>query len=507
MTRGGGWRLPLLLYLAGLLHWIGFLYLDVTPSGQERELVSIALRSPETLLKRPNFGMEDGVYIGDVWFVYERMLTALQQAVRSRQIPYHLPGLSGYEMMPTTASPVGDRLFGFPNGWPWSPEALLLAVLDLPTFVIVTWLIMYSVGFAGCLLIRRQYSLGPMAFTFLAVLFHLNGWITTHMTTKMPDNTGYYLSPYLVLLLLRAGEVAPTDRYAQRRLGLWIGLVMALMWWQGSCHPFIHWLTMLGFWGIVNWRKWRVTVVSVVSAFALAAFRVIPPALSWGMKHRYHVDNPAIMGFWSFDQYIDALAVCHPFIPDGGWEQFNCYVSVFGLWAILYLAFWAPWNGSRWVRLRPWQSLLIPSVILAVMSFRHMKSVLIPNWIPLFNAEAYTGRYMMIPLVVWIIVASINLQGAVEAFWSQRRLRWLMVSGLGVIAASLLNHSRLWRIWMATKFAHWGGYGPTLPARLANDMTDRLYINAVDLSLGISLVALVVVIALLVVPRKRQGVG
>ena len=490
------------LYGFGLLHWLAFFYVAHPASGRERDLLTM-VGKPSRLFQRPSFGFDTDAYSSDGYFITRNKLVALREALRARTLPYHLPGLSAYDMLPTHDSPIGDRLFAVPYGWPWSPQMWLLLVLDLSDFVVVNWLLLYSIGFAGCVLIQRRYGLGPVAFTFLFLLFNFNGWIISNVSTyPIEPGAGYFFSPFLLLVFLPASQEATLPAARQTALGLVLALALSAIWYQGSAHPFIFWLTFLLCWGLVNWRKWRMTLVGFTATVALCANRIIPAALTWRLAHRPELSMPGMSGFWSFDDYVQSLAVARPYTQ--AWPAFNFYISIFGVLAILWLAGWGPFQRASWIRFRGQAALMIPAGMVALLSFRRVKFFLIPSWVPLLNAEVYTSRYVIVPLLISIAVASVNFQGAVEASWGKAKMRGLAVTTLGLIAITLMNHSRLWRIGFASAIEKWPGYPyPTLPPRLAINWTDTVYIASVRWSLAASCVALLVIVVLLVRLRSN----
>jgi len=231
-------------------------------------------------------------------------------------------------------------------------------------------------------------------------------------------------------------------------------------------------------------------VVAWTVAFSMCAVRLLPAAVTWGAAKRYHLSNPGVFGFWAFDDYINGLAVAHSVIPNQDWTLYDYYVSIFGLAALAYLALWAPWKGASWRRFRGWPGLWVATGLTALCSFRRLKDLFVPPWVPLFNAEAWTSRYMLIPFTLLIVIAAINAQGAVERHWASAKMRWLMLGGMAVTTVSLLNHSRLWRIWVVAA-QDWGWKYPERHtiAQVVNNPADTLYILSVHVGIAISIVA------------------
>ena len=100
-------------------------------------------------------------------------LAFLQNAVRSWQLPLHMPDGSALRN-------VTDRFMSTPDTI-LSPQVLLLGVLNLGSFVLANTLLLYAAGFTGMFLLARRLGLSAFAFGVVFVLFSLNGHITDHI--------------------------------------------------------------------------------------------------------------------------------------------------------------------------------------------------------------------------------------------------------------------------------------------------------------------------------------
>ena len=104
----------------------------------------------------------------------------------------------------------------------------------------------------------------------------------------------------------------------------------------------------------------------------------------------------ALNAFVNLRTHLDA--------PIYGWWESSLYVSLIGLFMLVYFGMWGPFLKLEWSKFNGWKSLALPCFIILIISFRRFKFFLIPNWIPLLNAESVTARYMIIPLVIVSIV-------------------------------------------------------------------------------------------------------
>mgnify|MGYP007063314986 FL=1 len=148
------------LYILGIIHWLAFLML-VYPEGGDKTFIKTILGDISSLFK----------YIGDIsllfkystftandWFHDLSYLNVMKEAIQTWTMPYHVPNLG---LMYT----IKERFLGGAV-YITSPQILLLYFVSPMTYVIINHLIMYSVGFWGCLLLKKKYNLGVISFSF-----------------------------------------------------------------------------------------------------------------------------------------------------------------------------------------------------------------------------------------------------------------------------------------------------------------------------------------------------
>jgi hypothetical protein len=69
----------------------------------------------------------------------------------------------------------------------------------------------------------------------------------------------------------------------------------------------------------------------------------------------------------------------------------------------------------------------------------------VPEFIPMLNIQSVFQRYIIIPLILLTIIATINFQGFVEYYKNIKRVNIVLVGATSILALFLFNHSRLWR--------------------------------------------------------------
>ena len=144
-----------LLYAIGLFHWLAFYFLVAPEDGLGQ------------VLWHPGQWFQVRAFTVNDWFHDWNYMTVMQEALRTFTVPYHVPGLGGMN------SGMLDRFLGA-IVFITSPQIILLYWLKPSVFVVVNHLIMYSVGFYGCLMIRDKYKLDLLAFTSPFLFFNFN---------------------------------------------------------------------------------------------------------------------------------------------------------------------------------------------------------------------------------------------------------------------------------------------------------------------------------------------
>lgn len=420
-----------MLFFVGVLHWLAFFYL-AHPLGNESAFITNLTR-PSTLFIVKSFIAHD-------WYKEIPYQQIVKEALTDVKVPFHVPDFGKLFM-------VKERFLGAPI-WTMSPQILLLLFLDPFTFSVVNLLFMYTIGFVGCLLLRREYRLGLLPFTFLFLIFNFNGYFVAKVSAYGPGQLGYFFLPIFIFLLLRLSKREGSGSRDLRE-GMLLGIVLAAILFQGSLHLFIELITFVCIWGIVHWRQWRAAIAALATAFLIGAVRVFPAAITFGFEptqhgitpHGYPLRNPLIF-FRALVETTTQLSQPYPF----GWWEFSLYISWIGFGLILFFAFWGYVREYTWMQFSLWRKIAIPLFFITIISFGPLKRFLIPDFLPLLNGESLTSRYMIIPLLFVTVIAAVNMNGFLRST-KRRILSITLISGLLLVMAGFLfNHSRLWRM-------------------------------------------------------------
>jgi hypothetical protein len=447
------------LFVAGILHW--GLFLDFGEG-------SARLDWPERLFS----------------------FSVLRESITNFEIPYIVP----HEFY------FSDRFMGNLQA-PFSPQILLTAFMGLSKFILVDTLLMYSLGFLGCLLIKKRYQLSLIPFTILFLLFNFNGHITAHLAVGHPWN-GYFLLPFFVLLIL---ELAKYDRADKFGPSILLSFVLFGVLLQGSFHIFFWCLGFLAILGLFNREITRLVAFTILSTISLSLFRLLPAMFFYGGSERSYAS-----GFPSFPIFIDALTTIKTFtfehpasalywpsgnpsdplsaVYDVGWWELDAFIGYVGLGFIAFFGIYHRFsNDPNLSRLR-FPALDVPILLLGLFSFGIVFDLVSDLRIPFVSwVERAPSRFFVIPLVVLAALAAIRMQEFLPRLRKSATLKILTVAAVVQLAYSLAAHSWFWRLDSGSAVGR--SYG--VYEFIAPGQQDGLYNAAVIISAPLSLLALI----------------
>jgi hypothetical protein len=430
----------------------------------------------------------------------------LREAVWSGQLPLH-----------TDARFVRtERYLAMPNA-PFSPQDYLLRFLDIGPFMVVNVVLLFSLGFIGLLLLQRRYALSPLTFGVLFALFNFNGHITAHLAVGHAEWVGYFLLPFLVLLVLKlvegqgvpeaAGEGGFWARWRHRlvwvfcggtgwRWSLWLALVFLGLFLQGAFHVALWCAIFLLAFGLTRRDCLPLLLRALLMSVLLSALRIVPAAMQFAGGG---VDF--VSGFPTVTDLLAALVVLWP--PNqaqawawkslGRWEV-DSFVGLIGLAFLLWFGVAGTWRKGK-----PWRDLFVPIVVLVVLSIGHVYRPITLLPLPLVDSERIPARFLIVPLVFLIVLASLGFERWLQA---RRPLRagqalYLLAAAL-LLAHDLFQHSRVWRV--VKMYDLFTGQPVDLTSHLVNH-PDPPYQTA----LLTGLILTVLTLMLLIVMAWREG--
>ncbi|NPV57578.1 MAG: hypothetical protein HPY76_13020, partial [Anaerolineae bacterium] len=344
-------------------------------------------------------------------------LAFLQDAVRSGQLPLHMADASALRMLT-------DRFMALPDVI-LSPDLLLLAFLSLEQYILVHWLLCYTLGFLALVWLRVRHAVSLPLLVGVFLLFNFNGHIVGHLTVGHYTWGGYFLLPWLVLLCLEL-------RTTQRRW-LWIAAVALLMlgiWLQGSFHQFVIGLIFLVLFSLASIRRAGSGLVAAGFSLLLALPRILPATLILGGS-----DTESLGGYQLIRYFKDSAVVPRPaaeWLPYAnyysplGWWEFNLYLGWAGV--ILLGLLGLGWLLAQ-VRARRLSPLWLPLVIMFFLSIRNHYDVYL-GWVPLFAGLRVSTRIIILPMLAVIFAGA----GAWGGWLPGLPRRWRLAANIAVWA-------------------------------------------------------------------------
>ena len=366
------------------------------------------------------------------WIWEWRYARILKEAVTELRIPLHTDPAISYGV---------SRFLAIPDV-PLAPQILLLRYLDPGVNFLINLLIMFSVSYIGCLRIKRHFELSVFSFTILALLFNINGFITSHIAAGHTFFTGYFLLPFYVLLVLQLVEERVSNHWFAQ-----MGLVLFGIELVGTTHIFAICFLFLGIL-LLFAKSQRINILmALVAGVALNIYRLAPAAISLTA-----LVKPPFAGFTTLADFILGLVWIIPpsksfvGLPIAWWE-FDMYVGVLGLAFILFFGIKTMWKlkGDSQTN-EAYRPLMKTLLIFSVFSIGYIYVPINYLPIPLFNLIHVPSRFLILPLLFIVAIACNQIQSWLNRRSSSSWYPFSLILLLAVLGHDLFQHARLWRL-------------------------------------------------------------
>ena len=213
---------------------------------------------------------------------------------------------------------------------PTSPQILLLPLLGNGAYAMASCLILWAAGVVGCMLWRREHATPLLPFLWLLLLFSFNGHIVAHLTVGHSMWAAYFLSPFVILFLVRFIEGDRSTRNA-----VLLGLTLAAMMLQGGFHLAVYFALFVAIAGLASAGGIGFLVRAFLACGLLAAFRILPALIAF-----QDLDRTFMSGYPGLSTLADAFLTVRP--PSSphlgsftehrlGWWEYDVYVGPAGL--------------------------------------------------------------------------------------------------------------------------------------------------------------------------------
>ncbi len=509
-------KLYLILTFFGIFHWFCFYYVsdyysynNLNPESQIsfenynknytsnisiKTLKEKFYKSDKELLKQ--FFHEKGFklnkiftfnnFIENDWYKEIAYLKVISDSIRNKFIPFHVDGLN--EIVHASNKFLGSPIYTL------SPQILLLNFISVNSFILLNLFLMFSIGLLGLFFISKEFKLSLLPILFLYIFFNFNGYFISKYSYYGASQLGYFILPFVFLGLIKISNVFNYKK--EIAWSIFLGMSLSFLLLQGSLHLYIETLTLILFWAIFNLKKWRLSLTIIFVNFSTSFFRLLPAFLSYGGEANPHASLDGFGGYGNLSIFLESLiSVKTHFDIPGFWHELSVFISLpffimillFGLFCYLFDRY----NFNKSV----WKGMVFPVLLIFIISFHKFKFIILPNFIPLFNAESLTTRYIIIPILFLAIVAAINLNNYIKTNSSKSKN---FLFGFMILSSFLLlmNYSRNWRnnlYYSELKWAEslnlkgWHFVSDDIILTVSNNYNDNIYIYSIYLSFLISL--------------------
>jgi len=425
------------------------------------------------------------------WPKEKQYCLVLKQALTENKIPYFIS-----EPVQQT-----DMFLGSPETMV-SPQIFLLKWLSPGEFECFNMALFYTLGFAGCLLIRRRFSLNLLTFTALFLLVNFNGYTISRMGVGHTQWFSVFLLPFFVLLVfdLDAGKKG-------LRTALQLSLLFFCMLLQGGFHVYVWCVFFLIIYMFADFKKWKNIAIALGVSAALSAFRLLPALVAYAGKN-----NAGSKGYPSILTLLSAMIIPQDVnfqLYQGafGWFEYNLFTDITGF---AFIAWFCILPGILTARGKndetgpapartELRGVYISMLILLFFTFDRFYAIF--SFVPFFNSQSAALRMIIIPFFFAVVLASARFSAFTKSV-NSRTVKALLTAGVLLMAGSLIEHAGLWKIKRLEAIMP-----PSALLNLSLTIVEKeapLYKAAVHSGYLISLVALLIVIILLIIHGTKQ---
>jgi hypothetical protein len=369
-------------------------------------------------------------------------LAFLQNAIKAGVLPLHMAGMASLK-------DVTDRFLTLPDVIT-TPQVLLLRFIDIPSFVLIDILINFSIGVFGMLLLRRRFKLSLFAFSVLFFMFSFNGYILSHFSVGHLTWNAYFLFPLVFYFIFRFLD---GDQGWRWLAGFSFTLFYMIL--AGGQHHFVWILIFLAVLMLFNLRRAHWLLAAGFFSGILSAIRLLPPALELKEFGQIPILN-IVLGYPSVLEVFDSMMfVRRNILPPKpvyvqynmwtymklNWE-FNFYIGIIG---VVFLVIFGLYFWFKEAQPRYWQ-LIVPAFVLVALSIGGTYWPLRLSGIPIFGSERITSRMIALPVVLFMIMAVINLQVWLSQKRSQPWHQGIIASLFVLFVIDLSTNMSIWRL-------------------------------------------------------------
>lgn len=222
------------------------------------------------------------------WPKEKQYCLVLKQALEEKRVPYFI------------SEPVHktDMFLGLPETMV-SPQVYLLKFISPGEFECFNAALFYTLGFLGCLLVRKKFSLNLLSFAALFLLINFNGYTVSRLGVGHTQWFSVFLLPYFALLIFEMGEGKDNLMTALK-----MSLLFFIILLQGGFHIYVWCVFFLLAYLLADIKKWKEITAALAVSAVLSAFRLLPALAAYAGK-----DNAGSKGYPSLITLFSAMII------------------------------------------------------------------------------------------------------------------------------------------------------------------------------------------------------
>lgn len=368
-------------------------------------------------------------FTGNDWIREQVFSNVVRESFQSWQLPWRISEPFYHGVFEMIANPEISL----------TPDVLLLNVLSNNAYFLVHWLIFFTIGFAGTVLLAKKYAVGSLPFVFFVVLFNFNGFISSHLSEGHIQWAGYFLFPLLFYWLSDFSAEIEVDR---TRAALKIALLLGLMFMNGSFHTAIWCLMLMGLTLIYRRDLWRPVGLVLLLVGLIGVARLLPAAMYFPPKVDFQSGYPTISTLFAAFTYV-----YHPENPTRGglfanlaWHEYSFFTGYIGL-VFLGVGVYV-YIKDKLQSVPMWW---IPAALIMFLFAMGDVYQLIPNsGLPFSTIERVPSRFISVPFCLMLLIAAVGFARLEQRHRHYTRLA--LILSLAPMLGEIFQNARNWRI-------------------------------------------------------------
>ncbi len=381
-----------------------------------------------------------------------------------------------------------------------APQIVILKFVEnIGIFFLSNALVLFTIGFFGCVAIRRKYELSTFSFVVFSTVFSFNGYITSHFAVGHTMWGGYFFLPWMFVVI----KVMLEKHRSIISNALWLAMVLSLMFLHGSLHLLVGCIIYLMLIAIFDHRFIKVISLSFCFMVLLSSYRIFPAIYSFGgYEQVFETGIPTVR-----DLFDGLTLIKYPSMDlIGGisgamyWWELDFFVGGIGC---LFLVFFGVYHVWRHDELKSMFRVMIwPNIIVAILAMSYFYQLIFKLPLPLITVERIPSRMMIIPVVSILIMACVGFDRYCRRMSGVGALHVLACLGLAQTCMELMTHLRFWNV---TSINAVLPAAPVLDIRTVTVPGDQTFMTVVGVSYGVSAVALIIWVVMALKLRLAKG--